>query len=105
MINSLLKDKFPIDDHFYEDCDFCPPTPHFDEITSRIFATELTSLIDGGCAKSFLENYFREDSLYIDYFGDDEEEITSNINERIEEMLAFSKFLMDCGGCEVTWQF
>jgi len=103
VIDELLQDKFQIDEYFYEDCDFCPRTPHFDETTSQQFAAELFALVNRGSAKTFLENYFREDPLYVEYFGNDEEEITGNIQERIEEMLAFSQFLKDCGGCEATW--
>jgi len=103
VIDDLMQDKFPIDENFYEDCDFCPRTPHFDETTSQQFAAELSALVTRGSAKTFLENYFREDPLYVEYFGNDEEEITDNIQERMEEMLAFSRFLKDCGGCEAAW--
>ena len=103
VIDGLMQDKFPIDDHFYEDCDFCPRTPHFDESTSQQFAAELSEVVSRGSAKMFLENYFREDPLYIEYFGNDQEEISGNIKERMEEMLAFARFLKNCGGCEVNW--
>ena len=65
VIDDLMQDKFPIDENFYEDCDFCPRTPHFDETTSQRFAAELSALVDRGSAKTSLENYFREDPLYV----------------------------------------
>ena len=103
VINGLMKDKFPVDERFYEDCIFCPPTPHFDDTESLNFSAELSCIIDSGSVKAFLKNYYDNDPLYIEYFDGDQEEITFNINERIDEMEALVKFLKDCGGCDTNW--
>ena len=103
----LLSDIYPLDEYFTRDLLLAPPTPTMDGEESLKFSKLVDKIVQDGSARMCLGMIYNVDPIFSDYFDEDEEiknlQINEQINERIEQIETFSKFLKDCGGCAAKW--
>ncbi len=96
-------DKIYFDDFFIEECWLCPETPLLDESESKLLSGLLVKDVDNANIGYLLEKFYREDSLMIDYFDGDEDQLQAAYKERMGQFEEFVSFLSSCGGCRVKW--
>ena len=99
----LLADIYPMDEYFSRDPLLAPPTPSMNAQESLKFSVLVNSILQGGTARRCLSMIYNVDPIFSDYFGEDEKLKDDNINERIEQIDTFAKFLKYCGGCAAEW--
>lgn len=103
VINISMSDDFPVDEYFYRDSLLAPPTPHMAAEESRRFSALLSDVINSGAARECLDKYYHEDPLLIDYFEGDEDKVSGTLEERLQQLEEFTRFLKNCGGCKAKW--
>ena len=72
---------------------------------SRQFSLLLEDILQNGSARTCLRQIYQDDPNLLNYYGNDEDLIKRNLDERIEQLEAFAIFLKFCGGCAVEWYY
>jgi hypothetical protein len=97
VIDTLLEDRFPVDEHFERDLLLAPPTPHLDGQTSRELADLLEKVMSSGDVEVLLKKRYR-DELDVEA-----ELIEGYVADRVDQIGALVAFLRSSGGCDAKW--
>ncbi len=97
VIDTLLEDRFPVDEHFERDLLLAPPTPHLDGQTARELADLLEEVLTAGHVAMFLEQRYR-DELEVEA-----ELIEGYVADRVDQIGTLVAFLRSSGGCDAKW--
>ena len=97
VIDALLADRFPVDEHFERDVLLAPPTPHLDGQTARELADLLAEVVTAGDVEVFLKKRYR-DELDVEA-----ELIDGCVADRVDQIVALVTFLRSSGGCDAKW--
>jgi len=103
VINRLLKDRFPVDAYFIREFPLAAPAPVMEEEECQECSKLLQDVLQDGSARSCLMTRYRDDPVLYDYYGNDENLKNRNLDERLEQLEQFARFLDSCGGCRVKW--
>lgn len=105
VIDRLLRDKFPIDTRFVRAMTLAVPSPAMNATESIEFSKLVKDIVQDGSARACLTQIYRDDPVLLDYYGDNEGLLMSNIDDRIEQLDTFASFLESCGGCKARWYY
>ena len=97
VIDTLLEDQFPVDEHFERDLLLAPPTPHLDGQTARELADLLEEVLSSGDIDALLKQRYR-DELEVEA-----ELIEGYVADRVDQIGALVAFLRSSGGCDAKW--
>ena len=97
VIDTLLEDRFPVDEHFERDVLLAPPTPHLNGQAARELADLLEEVVTAGDVQVFLTKRFR-DELDVEA-----ELIDGCVADRVDQIVALVAFLRSSGGCDAKW--
>jgi hypothetical protein len=105
VIERLLKEHIPVDAYFVREFPFAATAPKMDAEESRQFSLLLEDILQNGSARTCLRQIYRDDPNLLDHYGNDEDRIESNLDERMEQLETFARFLKSCVGCKVKWYY
>jgi hypothetical protein len=97
VIDTLLEDRFPVEEHFERDLLLAPPTPHLDGQTARELADLLEEVLSSGDVEALLKQRYR-DELDVEA-----ELIAGYVADRVDQIGTLVAFLRSSGGCDAKW--
>jgi hypothetical protein len=97
VIDTLLADRFPVDEHFERDLLLAPRTPHLDGQTARELADLVEEVLSSGDVEVLLKQRYR-DELDVEA-----ELIEGHVADRVDQIGALVAFLRFSGGCDAKW--
>jgi hypothetical protein len=97
VIDVLLGDRFPVEEHFERDLLIAPPTPHLDGQAARELADLLEAVVTAGDVEVFLKKRYR-DELEVEA-----DLIEGYVADRVDQIAALVAFLRFSGGCDAKW--
>ena len=97
VIDTLLADRFPVEEHFERDLLLAPRTPHLDCQTARELADLLEEVVTAGDVQVFLKKRYR-DELDVEA-----ELVDGSVADRVDQLAALVAFLRSSGGCDAKW--
>ena len=103
VIERLLNEHIPVDAYFVREFPFAATAPKMDAEDSRQFSILLEEILQNGSARTCLRQIYRDDPVLLDHYGNDGDLLKSNLDERIEQLETFTRFLKSCGGCNLKW--
>ena len=97
VIDTLLEDRFLVDEHFERDLLLAPPTPHLDGQTARELADLLEEVLSSRDVEALLKQRYR-DELDVEA-----ELIEGYVADRVDQIGTLVAFLRSSGGCDAKW--
>jgi hypothetical protein len=98
VIDTLLADRFPVEEHFERDLLLAPRTPHLNGQAARELADLLEEVVTAGDVQVFLTKRFR-DELDVEA-----ELVDGSVADRVGQIAALVAFLRSSGGCDAKWR-
>jgi hypothetical protein len=99
VIEACLDASYPFDAIFYRDLFLAPMTPHL----SGEEAKTLAGILDECRERGELEQVVRQVISAGLYEEDDEDDLESRVEDRLDQIDRFITFLRACGGCRARW--